>query len=258
MEKERNLNASFSRKPFKTLSYTRQAPSETYNFNIKKSIKAENSIGSSGFHDNDSCLLESTYSTSFVPDLNRSIVDSRLRKVRRNVYSTDEKEKIFQRHLHRQSGSISSIGERKQLKKSTAMLREWSSKIFVHLAENWPNLHFQIKLKDSDCDSCEGTITAPHYTTQSSPYSSDFNKTKVKETKSQTEGTEGELLIQFDTDIQMLPPEKALSRCVDQKVSMLFHVGRIHSPCPYFHFLNAHLTCIIYINYVKIMFQSKL
>lgn len=236
MENERNLNGSFSRKPFKTLSYTRQAPSETYNFNIKKKIKAENNIGSSNLDYNDSRLLESTYSTSFVPDLNRSIVDSRLRKVRRNVYSTDEKEKILQRHLHGQPGNVSLIGERKQMKKSAALLREWSSRIFVHLAENWPNLHFQIKLKDIDCDSCEGTITVPHHTAQNSPSTSDFNKTKVKETNSQREETEEELLIQFDTDIQMLPPEKALSRCVEQKVSMLFHVGKIHSPILHFHF----------------------
>lgn len=214
MENERNLIASFSRKPFKTLSYTRQAPSETYNFNIMKRVKAENNIGSSGLDDNDSRLLESTYGTSFVPDLNRSIVDFRLRKVRHNVYSTDEKEKILKRQLHGQSGNISSIGERKQVKKSAAMLREWSSRIFVHLAENWPNLHFQIKLKVIDCDGGDGTLTAPHHTAQDSPSSSHFNKTKIKEVKSQREETDEELLIQFDTDIQMLPPEKALSRCV--------------------------------------------
>lgn len=216
------------------MSYTRQAPSETYNFNIKKKIKAEDNIGSSGVDDNDNRLLESTYSTSFVPDLNRSIVDSRLRKVRRNVYSTDEKGKILKRHLHSQSGNISSTGERKLVKKSTAMLREWSSRIFVHLAENWPNLHFQIKLKDIDCESGEGAITAPHHTAQSSPSSSDVNKIKLKDVKSQKEGAEEELLIQFDTDIQMLPPEKALSRCVDQKMlSTLLHIGRIHSLCLY-------------------------
>jgi hypothetical protein len=229
LENERNLNASFSRKPFKTLSYTRHAPSETYNFNIKKKIKAEDNTGSSGLDDNENRLLESTYSTSFVPDLNRSIVDSRLRKVRRNIYSTDEKEKILRKHLHSQSGNISSIGERKQVKKSTAMLRAWSSKIFVHLAENWPNLHFQIKLKDSDCYSCEGTVTASHHTAQNSPSTSDLNKTKLKETNSKKERTDEELLIQFDTDIQMLPSEKALSRCVYQKASTILHIGRIHS-----------------------------
>jgi hypothetical protein len=228
LENERNLNASFSRKPFKTLSYNRQAPSETYNFNIKKKIKAENNRSSSSLDDNDSRQLESTYSSSFVPDLNRIVVDSRLRKVRRNVYSTDEKEKILQRHLHSQPGNVSSIGERKQMKKSTAMLREWSSRIFVNLAENWPNLHFQIKLKDIDCEIGDGTLTAPHHTAQNSPSSSDLNKTMRKETKKLREGKEEELLIQFDTDIQMLPPEKALSRCVPQKVSFFLCSGRTH------------------------------
>jgi hypothetical protein len=238
LENERNLNASFSRKPFKALSYTRQAPSETYNFNIKKKIKAENNRGSSSLDDNDSRLLESTYSTSFVPDLNRSTVDSKLRKVRRNVYSTDEKENILRRHLHSQSVNILPIGERKQVKKSTALLREWSSRIFAHLADNWPNLHFQIKLKDSDCGSCEGTITAPHHTAENGPSTSDSTKTKMKETNSQREGTEEELLIQFDTDIQMLPPEKALSRCVAQKMPTLLHIGRMHSLLYFYIFVR--------------------
>ena len=35
LEEERNLNASFSRKPFKTASFTRLAPPVPHNFGVK-------------------------------------------------------------------------------------------------------------------------------------------------------------------------------------------------------------------------------
>ena len=223
MEDERNLNASFSRKPFKTQSYTHQAPTGTYYFNIKKKNKAGNNISSSNLDDIDSHLLERTHGTLPVPDPK---ADSKLGKLKRNVYSTDEKEKILKGQLHGQRGieNISSTGDRKQMKKSTAMLKEWSTRIFVDLAENWPNLHFQIKVKDIDCDDGDGTVTAPLHSALNSSSSFDIHKSNVRGVKNQGHRREAEeLLIQFDTDIQILPPEKALSRYCDQRNSTLLH-----------------------------------
>lgn len=236
MEDERNLNASFSRKPFKTQSYTHQAPTETYYFNIKKKITAGNNISSSNLDDIDSHLLERTHGASPVPDPK---ADSKLRKLRRNVYSTDEKEKILKGHLHGQRGieNISSTGDRKQIKKSTAMLKEWSTRIFVDLAENWPNLHFQIKVKDIDCDDGDGTVTAPLHSALNSSSSFDTHKSNIKGVKSQGHrgGEADELLIQFDTDIQILPPEKALSRYCGQRNSTLLHIHYNHISSYLFH-----------------------
>lgn len=241
MEDERNLNASFSRKPFKTQSYTHQAPTETYYFNIKKKIKAGNNISSSNLDDVDSHLLERTHGTLPAPNPR---ADSKLRKLKRNVYSTDEKEKILKGHLYGQRGreNILSTGDRKQTKKSTATLKEWSTRIFVDLAENWPNLHFQIEVKDIDCDDGDGTVTAPLHSALNSSSLFDTHTPNIRGVKSQGQkGETEELLIQFDTDIQILPPEKALSRYCDQRNSTLLHIHNNHISSNLFQFVFAHL-----------------
>ena len=232
LEDERNLNASFNRKPFKTLSYLHQAPSETFNFSIKKKIKSGISVSSSNLDDIDGRMLESIYGASPALDQKRSLVDAGLRKLKRNVYSTDEKERILKGHTHGQSGIILSTLDRKKTNKSDAMLKEWSTRIFVDLAENWPNLHFQIKVKDTDCDSGEGTVTAPQHTALNCSSSIDSDMLKFKEVKSHSHrGGAEELLIQFETDIQTLPPERALSRYIDQKAYTFLLTSRIHTLC---------------------------
>ena len=216
LEEERNLNASFSRKPFKTSAYMRLAPPVPHNFGIKnRSTDAvDETIDGEKENDEDKELPENERASLLRSAIKRKIMDLKLGQLVRNEYTAQEKEKILAGHFCNQSGTISVMGDRIQVKKSASSMKQYSKMIYDDLSESWPHLRFMIKLQNIEKKS---SLNSPNGKNVQSTASSNTLKDKVNEKKGRLtpkrfeEGNE-EMLIQFETDSQTLPAEGALHR----------------------------------------------
>jgi hypothetical protein len=220
LEDERNLNASFSRKPFKTSTHMRLVPSVPHNFGVKvKDSKARKENEDSGGSDDNADNIPEHERTAFLRTaIKRKIMDLKLGKLVRNEYSAQEKEKMLAGHFCYQSGNFSVSGDRIQMKKSTAMMKDWSRKLHRDITESWSHLRFKIMLQNivgntADCDLSNLCNTQSSCNITSSPSANDYQEPHHHcSTPKQLEEGNEELLIQFETDSQALPPEGALNR----------------------------------------------
>ena len=220
LEDERNLNASFSRKPFKTSTHMRLAPPVPHNFGvkIKDSKTRKENEDSGGSDDNEDSIPEKERTAFLRTAIKRKIMDLKLGKLVRNEYSEQEKEKMLAGHFCHQSGNVSVSGERIQMKKSTSMMKYWSRKLHYDITESWSHLRFKIMLQNvtrntADFDLSNFSNAQSNGNIFLSPSANDYQESHHhNSTPKQLEEGNEELLIQFETDSQSLPPEGALNR----------------------------------------------
>lgn len=220
MEEERNLNASFSRKPFKTASLVRLAPPVPHNFGVNKKKKKDDEEDENDALNEDPMIgVSARERQAFMRTaIKRKILDLKLGKLVRNEYGAQEKEKFLAGHFCYQNGNISVVGDRIQIRKSLAAMRSWSKKIFTDLAEDWPNLKFKIMLQNTVKTKKKGIggfgkkidLEGSGLTNFGSPSTQSFLDADGALRRPE-EGAD-ELLVQFETEGQSLPPEEALNR----------------------------------------------
>lgn len=142
------MNASFSRKPFKTSSYTRLAPSVPHNFGVCKK-KAHNNDDDK-YSENGTRVGSDSDEEIDVHNrtsVRRKIEDLKRGQIVRTEYSATEKEKFLAGNfVNSVPGNVSVVGDRIQLRKLTSSMRDWSKEIFAVLSQDWPHLRFKIML----------------------------------------------------------------------------------------------------------------
>ena len=152
--------------------------------------------------------------------IKRKILDLKLGQLVRNEYEIQEKEKFLSGHFCYQNSNISVGGDRIQLRKSAAVMREWSKKLFSDLSADWPNLKFKIMLQNTmENGKVDGNgidlLTGKKIEEENiHTISAAADNRRVDPSTRGRRNDEGadELLIQFETDSQNLPPEGALNR----------------------------------------------
>lgn len=198
----------------------RLAPSVPHNFGVKttESKTRKENEDSGGSDDNENNIPENERTAFLRTAIKRKIMDLKLGQLVRNEYSAQEKEKMLAGHFFNQSGNVSISGDRIHMKKSTSTMKDWSRKLHYEIAESWSHLRFKIMLQnivrntaESDLSNLSSTQSSCNIT--SSPSGNDYQESRhhSSTSKSIEQGNE-ELLIQFETDSQSLPPEGALNR----------------------------------------------
>lgn len=194
----------------------RLAPPVPHNFGIKNrnTDAADDTVDGEKESDEKRESPENERASLLRSAIKRKIMDLKLGQLVRNEYTAQEKEKILAGHFCNQSGTISVMGDRIQMKKSASSMKQYSKKIFDDLSESWPHLRFMIKLQNIEK---KASRESPNGKNIQSAASSGTVRGRVNEKKGRyvpkrfEEGNE-EMLIQFETDSQTLPAEGALYR----------------------------------------------
>ena len=219
LEDERNLNASHCRKPFRTSSFTRLVTPVPHNFGLRIESKSQrfssdNQVADVGDIEVPEREKEALQRTA----IKRKILDLKLGQLVRNEYETQEKEKFLSGHFCCQNSNISAQGDRIQLRKSAAVMREWSKELFSDLSADWPNLKFKIMLQNilenRIVDGNGNGLFKGKEIEEENIHTTAADCKRVNPSARGRRYNEGadELLIQFETDSQNLPPEGALNR----------------------------------------------
>lgn len=239
LEEERNLNASFSRKPFKTSSYMRSAPPVPHNFGVNKGSPSaegneggireeESQTGSENVKAKSLLFLDEKVEGKKAKEqllvrtaIHRKIQELRLGTITRSFYSQKSREMFLAGNFCNQSGNV---GEKVQIRKLVSTMKGWSKDFFSILSHDWPHLRFKIMLNSlmttgrgdnsaaADLEK-SGEDDVP-ISTRMSGNKKDDTGPKQRSSGGATASTEGadELLIQFETDSQVLPPHKVLNK----------------------------------------------
>jgi hypothetical protein len=296
LEEERNLNASFSRKPFKTSAYMRFAPPVPHNFGANKKDPSDDEAGvgdeesTSSDHVKANSLLfldekaegiKAKELENMRTAIHRKIQDLQLGKITRNEYSKQAKDMFLGGNFVNQSGNISVGGDRIQIRKLASNMKRWSKEFFSVLSYDWPHLRFKIMLNSLVTkDKVDATTTEVEKSEEDNVPASATNDIKILEPVStkrfspgaiaSTEGAD-ELLIQFETESQALPPfgvlnkymnhlathgkgsELGLRRRCDRCVYVYIYICMYIRICIYIHiykhiYINIYIYKYIYIN----------
>lgn len=162
--------------------------------------------------------------------IKRKILNLKLGQLVRNEYETQEKEKFLAGHFCCQSSNASSRGDRIQIRKSASIMKEWARKIYSELSVDWPYLKFKVMLQNTveNNDNRNRTKIVDADIISFMTSKEDVRKKilntfstygRADPTRAMRRSDEGadELLIQFETDSQNLPPEGALNRLCDRR-----------------------------------------
>ena len=194
----------------------RLAPPVPHNFGIKNrnTDAVDDTVDGEKESDEKRELPENERASLLRSAIKRKIMDLKLGQLVRNEYTAQEKEKILAGHFCNQSGTISVMGDRIQMKKSASSMKQYSKKIFDDLSESWPHLRFMIKLQNIEKKASRESPNGKNIQSAASSNTvrGKFNEEKGRYVPKRFEEGNEEMLIQFETDSQTLPAEGALYR----------------------------------------------